>query len=188
VTATILRVLNALTLARSMALVCALAGASLAIARSVQLSPELRPWNVCQRRCPAAESVAVSMITVLEGLMAGTAHVFAGPDHLVGVAPLAVDRPRPAGAQRGEPGAWARPGASGMASASPARAGESDAPRCGRGGDRLRLGGAPGRHRVDRAGLHRDQARSALGAGEGRLASVLPRPRVSGSSSANCAR
>lgn len=40
------------------------------------------------------------MITVLEGLMAGTAHVFAGPDHLVGVAPLAVDRPRPAGAWR----------------------------------------------------------------------------------------
>ncbi|MEO0651065.1 MAG: hydantoin utilization protein A [Planctomycetota bacterium] len=33
------------------------------------------------------------MILALQGLAAGAAHVFTGPDHLVGVAPLAVDRP-----------------------------------------------------------------------------------------------
>ena len=32
------------------------------------------------------------MIVALEGLLAGAAHVLTGPDHLVGVAPLAVDR------------------------------------------------------------------------------------------------
>ncbi len=34
------------------------------------------------------------MIFALEGLLAGAAHVFSGPDHLVGVAPLAVERKR----------------------------------------------------------------------------------------------
>lgn len=33
------------------------------------------------------------MIIVIEGILAGIAHVVTGPDHLVGVAPLAVDRP-----------------------------------------------------------------------------------------------
>ncbi|MBK8975487.1 MAG: hypothetical protein IPM29_06145 [Planctomycetes bacterium] len=32
------------------------------------------------------------MITAIEGFLAGAAHVLTGPDHLVGVAPLAVDR------------------------------------------------------------------------------------------------
>ncbi|MEM9379871.1 MAG: hydantoin utilization protein A [Planctomycetota bacterium] len=31
---------------------------------------------------------------IIEGLLAGTGHVLTGPDHLVGVAPLAVDRTR----------------------------------------------------------------------------------------------
>ena len=34
------------------------------------------------------------MILALEGLLAGAAHVLSGPDHLVGVAPLAVERNR----------------------------------------------------------------------------------------------
>lgn len=34
------------------------------------------------------------MILALEGLLAGAAHVLSGPDHLVGVAPLAVERDR----------------------------------------------------------------------------------------------
>ncbi|MFT4647002.1 MAG: ABC-type nickel/cobalt efflux system permease component RcnA [Planctomycetota bacterium] len=34
------------------------------------------------------------MILALEGLLAGAAHVLSGPDHLVGVAPLAVERTR----------------------------------------------------------------------------------------------
>ncbi|MCK5941773.1 MAG: nickel transporter [Planctomycetes bacterium] len=31
---------------------------------------------------------------IIDGLLAGAAHVLTGPDHLAGVAPLAVDRPR----------------------------------------------------------------------------------------------
>lgn len=34
------------------------------------------------------------MTILLQGLVAGAAHVLTGPDHLAGVAPLAVDRPR----------------------------------------------------------------------------------------------
>ncbi|MCA9002808.1 MAG: hypothetical protein KDB61_12850, partial [Planctomycetes bacterium] len=32
------------------------------------------------------------MLLAIEGLLAGAAHVLSGPDHLVGVAPLAVER------------------------------------------------------------------------------------------------
>ncbi len=35
-----------------------------------------------------------TLITILTGLAAGAAHVFAGPDHLAAVAPLAVDQKR----------------------------------------------------------------------------------------------
>jgi hypothetical protein len=34
------------------------------------------------------------MAALLQGLLAGSAHVLTGPDHLAGVAPLALDRPR----------------------------------------------------------------------------------------------
>ncbi len=34
------------------------------------------------------------MTVLVQGLLAGAAHVLTGPDHLAGVAPLAIDRPR----------------------------------------------------------------------------------------------